>query len=632
MVGKCSGCGFTPRTAQNASHAENATSEQNQVPVPKGDLISFDENLLMHQPIEARELAVDPGIGSSSKQNNLKETTIEAYKRINKESEAITEKTNRQVDIRKSGSYILTSLKLFSKTTLAPKRSEKIDKKENAWLNLASTDISLVEKWNKFPYGIFKATIEGNPLKKSLQCTRYLRYNLYGIYIHFDLESAKRNSLKVYLLDESPNALIYEKNTCVSGSDMFSKWGNILYNIKKEGRTTRKISKALLVSLWGVLCEQRNGQNYGDQVKRIYTDSFIVAGKVELKTGIEMGELKFEKKGVCVVKNCILVTWKLSYPEIPNLITNNLPDFEKIQQDKEQLIVKRKLSKKSDINLPNEIIIEIFQHLRTQIDRLGSKESLALQCGNNELFESTDAKNFQGCGYKLDSSRGHELESQCNENTKALAEVQSDVITKELEKKNDKILHLQKKLNRYINDKNQNDLIKKQLKEEIKELKSKNTNLTEYKSKYYSKLEEANSFQFRIKSPLIAFYVKMQKMKLFLMDMDEANKHVASRCQSHPASPTWPFKMIVIGKSGSDDVKNASMVINSYLHKGKFIVFDLDRPEDDPLAIQLKFDTLLDLQKEIELWQKRKIGSKNHYFAIKNALPAEPTNSESEKA
>jgi len=51
----------------------------------------------------------------------------------------------------------------------------------------------------------------------------------------------------------------------------------------------------------------------------------------------------------------------------------------------------------------------------------------------------------------------------------------------------------------------------------------------------------------------------------------------------------------------TDDIKNASMVINSYLCKGEFIVFDLDRPEDDSLAIRLRFDMLLNLQKEIEL-------------------------------
>jgi hypothetical protein len=56
----------------------------------------------------------------------------------------------------------------------------------------------------------------------------------------------------------------------------------------------------------------------------------------------------------------------------------------------------------------------------------------------------------------------------------------------------------------------------------------------------------------------------------------------------------------------TDDVKNASMVINSYLRKGEFVVFDLTRPEDDPLAIRLRFDTPLNLQKEIMVRQKRK--------------------------
>ena len=56
----------------------------------------------------------------------------------------------------------------------------------------------------------------------------------------------------------------------------------------------------------------------------------------------------------------------------------------------------------------------------------------------------------------------------------------------------------------------------------------------------------------------------------------------------------------------TDDIKNASMVINSYLRKGEFVVFDLTRSEDDHLAIRLRFDTPLDLQKEIELRQKKK--------------------------
>ncbi|RIB11718.1 hypothetical protein C2G38_2202723 [Gigaspora rosea] len=133
MVGKCPGCGFTPRTEiynnflkllavyklfvvlQNASHAENATPEQNQIPVPKANGFEFyDGNRKWYGVKEDVR-------GLSNKyyfiKTDLKETTIEAYKRINEESEAIAEKTNRQVDI---------------KTTLAPKRNEKIDEKENA--------------------------------------------------------------------------------------------------------------------------------------------------------------------------------------------------------------------------------------------------------------------------------------------------------------------------------------------------------------------------------------------------------------------------------------------------------------------------------------------------------------------
>ncbi|CAJ0838348.1 8851_t:CDS:2 [Entrophospora sp. SA101] len=70
---------------------------------------------------------------------------------------------------------------------------------------------------------------------------------------------------------------------------------------------------------------------------------------------------------------------------------------------------------------------------------------------------STVAENFQGRGYKLDSTRERELESERNEllikteffankcsdfrNAKVLAETRSDELAKELKSKNEKILH-----------------------------------------------------------------------------------------------------------------------------------------------------------------------------------------------
>ncbi|CAG8649371.1 11352_t:CDS:2, partial [Diversispora eburnea] len=143
---------------------ENLTPAQNPIPTSEGNLILFDENSpTLHLRVSSVP-AVNPGIGSSLAnktilihknitngfefydekrkwygvkedfyalsnkyyfiKTDLKETTIETYERIIKESKTIAEKTNDQVDIE---------------TTLALKKSEKVDEKENAWLNLATT-------------------------------------------------------------------------------------------------------------------------------------------------------------------------------------------------------------------------------------------------------------------------------------------------------------------------------------------------------------------------------------------------------------------------------------------------------------------------------------------------------------
>ncbi|CAB4418758.1 unnamed protein product [Rhizophagus irregularis] len=67
-----------------------------------------------------------------------------------------------------------------------------------------------------------------------------------------------------------------------------------------------------------------------------------------------------------------------------------------------------------------------------------------------------------------------------------------------------------------------------------------------------------------------------------------------------------PQDLSKIVRRYTDDAKDASMVINSYLRKGEFVVFDFDKPEDHPLAIRLRFDTPLVMQNEIEARRKRR--------------------------
>ncbi|CAG8656051.1 2641_t:CDS:2 [Dentiscutata heterogama] len=92
-------------------NVENVTLEQN---TPQTENVTPEQNLL------------------STPEANNRETIMEAYKRINDESEAIAKKTNSRIDMRKSGNYTLTTIKFFKETTLAPQKSEKISKQESA--------------------------------------------------------------------------------------------------------------------------------------------------------------------------------------------------------------------------------------------------------------------------------------------------------------------------------------------------------------------------------------------------------------------------------------------------------------------------------------------------------------------
>nr|CAG8554620.1 10256_t:CDS:2 [Entrophospora candida] len=121
---------------------------------------------------------------------------------------------------------------------------------------------------------------------------------------------------------------------------------------------------------------------------------------------------------------------------------------------------------------------------------------------------STVAENFQGRGYKLDSTRERELESE------PLAETRSDGLAKELKLKNEKILHLRKKLNRTSDAKIQNDSNIKQFKEEIKQLKEEIKQLQILQKNGRIKLLEEELFSAQNDLSLIKFENKSLKSKL----------------------------------------------------------------------------------------------------------------------
>ncbi|GES89170.1 hypothetical protein RCL_jg17101.t1 [Rhizophagus clarus] len=86
----------------------------------------------------------------------------------------------------------------------------------------------------------------------------------------------------------------------------------------------------------------------------------------------------------------------------------------------------------------------------------------------------------------------------------------------------------------------------------------------------------------------------LSPMKLRLLDMDEVTKHESSQNIGHPAM-TWPFSKLVTGKSGSGKINLL----------GNLILGDKDKYVQEGKRRKLKFDTPLNLQKELEARQKR---------------------------
>ncbi|CAG8455882.1 17096_t:CDS:2 [Cetraspora pellucida] len=348
----------------------------------------------------------------------------------------------------------------------------------------------------------------------------------------------------------------------------------------------------------------------------------------------------------------------------------------------------------NEVNKSEQQVSDMYDELKNQLVCANQDQEIGIECGN-QLFNKCSVLD------KDNKYIQHDLK-QSNKDKEKLSKYTFQLI--------DKVKRLCSELDNLTFQITCKDISLKESKIKIKDLLTRSM-----KKILESKLELAQKDAFSTQKEICldALCSASQKTKNILdpvirkgteknmQNIDKANKHVVSHCQFHLASPTWPFRMIVTGKSRSgdrryiscdnlivcgyhpdepkwafvrymysiiskdpkapyyenirfsyilpekipsvkafsskqilfnsgssyedvskiicrytDDVKNASIVINCYLYKGKFIVFNLDRPEDNPLAIRLRFDILLDLQKEIELQQKCK---------IKNILLAKPT-------
>ncbi|CAB5180843.1 unnamed protein product [Rhizophagus irregularis] len=245
----------------------------------------------------------------------------EAHIRYNGEANAISWRSEGQIDLRKTGTYAMASLRFFQDVSRAPKKAEDLSPEEDHWIksaymggllmrehvgqyvqeNLKHLHTFSVNSNNyNLKYGIYRVSIGSHPADQ--KCTRTFRYNPAGYYTHYDIQMAIDLGLYIELSSESPNALIFEQNKLMSGHDIFHQWARYLTQIKHEGGQVGTVAKHMLVSLWGRLYSdgQRPGPHrcmapfisakgrkilsekirpLGDCVKRIHTDGFIISGK-----------------------------------------------------------------------------------------------------------------------------------------------------------------------------------------------------------------------------------------------------------------------------------------------------------------------------------------------------------------
>ncbi|GBC52971.2 hypothetical protein GLOIN_2v1772900 [Rhizophagus irregularis DAOM 181602=DAOM 197198] len=338
------------------------------------------------------------------------ETLEEAHKRYTNESIAISQKSLGLIDMRKTGTYAATSLRLFQDVTNGPIKSARLSDDEELWIsnasigsiiwaeqyegNAAQYDINefypsvLLQKeaqWpigpgefkiitslsNNLQYGIYRVHIEGLPKKSSLQCSQLFRFNQEEYYTHYDIEIARKNGLGVELINIMPNAYVFNPENLRSGKFLFENWAEELIPIKRQEGIAGKVAKNLLVSLWAFYV--KNPRKNGKVGPHRRMKPFILALGRKTITNI-IRPLKNHVKRIHTdgfiltntIDNNLQVgpnTGELKCEKIGHVFIKNSINVSWSNTEKEIVnFVAKQGKKEKEIRIPNELVVLILEY------------------------------------------------------------------------------------------------------------------------------------------------------------------------------------------------------------------------------------------------------------------------------
>lgn len=216
-----------------------------------------------------------------------------------------------------------------------------------------------------FKYGCYHCVVERSGDEDINKLFKFNSFGKDNWYTHHSLECAKRLGLKMtIILDGEANFLYYSKDKLVSGKNVFGEFMNYVLKLKKKTKYAKQFYLKLwgglsqknkrtyyhnyneirkpfeikdgygLVDyserdgLYKINVEDRNKlfmttfgriscfltsyvrnkvaklvEKFKDKIVHIHTDGFVITEEVEVKTGVEAGDISEKKRGKCFIKN-----------------------------------------------------------------------------------------------------------------------------------------------------------------------------------------------------------------------------------------------------------------------------------------------------------------------------------------